>query len=282
MLLSGSAQHDWLDIPAGATMEARISGKVCGLTTSGSFGGSPISVYELRVETDAVSIGCGAPGKQVTVYIDGQPAQPVITWGGQDEPLALIQTNLSTVTPDPGPIVVQPLTAGWNNIAHLAQTGSLPAGFDYLPGNWTAAYSWDPLLPVAPGVNGAYRRIIKDPLAPDVASTWQVATRYQSYWVDAQTTTNAATVNPNPPSGRILTVERGWNNFVWTGESSAIASALENIEGKYTIVLRHDNTTGEWATFTPDKPRALNSLGGLLHLGVYWIYVTEPGSVVMD
>lgn len=282
MLLTGSAQHNWLDIPAGAVMEARVSGRVCGLAVSESFGGSTRSVYELTVMTEAVSIGCGAPGKEVTVFIDGQPAKPVITWGGQDVPLSLTQTDVSTVTPDPGPIVVQPLTAGWNNIAHLAPTSPLPSGFDYLPGNWTAAYAWDPLLPVAPGVNGAYRRVIKDPLAPAVASTWETASRYQGYWVDAQTTTNAATVNPDPPSGRIITFEPGWNNFTWTGESSAMKPALANIAGKYTIVLQHDNTTGEWATYAPNQPRPLNSLGGLLHLSVYWIYMNEPGSVIMN
>ncbi len=282
MLLAGSAQHNWLDIPAGAVMEAKISGKVCGSTVSESFGGSQISIYQLTVNTDAVSIGCGQPGKVVTVYIDGQPTQPTLTWGGQDEPLSHTQTDLSTVTPDPGPIVVQPLTAGWNNVAHLAQTAPLPAAFDYLPGNWTAAYAWDPLMPVAPGVNGAYRRVIKDPLAPDVASTWDTAQRYQAYWVDAQTTTNAATVNPNPPLGRISTFEKGWNNFVYTGTSSAMAAALTNIKGKYTVVLQYDNVDGDWLTYSPSKSRAFNTLGGLLHLGVYWIYMNEPGSVVMN
>lgn len=278
MRLAGGVQHNWLDLPAGAEVEARISGKVCGSAISTTFGGSQLSVYDMIVDPDAVSVGCGAPGRTLTVYIDGAPATPQVIWGGQDEPLNLTQNNFSTVTPDPGPIVLQQLSAGWNNVGHLTDSGTLPSSFDYLPGSWTAAYAWDPLK----GASGAYSRVINDPLAPEVASDWGNVQRYQAYWVDAQTTTNAATVNPEPPIGRIAHFEPGWNNFVYTGSSKSMAEALANVAGDYTTVLRHDNATGEWQVYVPGRPRTLNSLGGLLHLNVYWIYVEEAGAIVME
>jgi hypothetical protein len=219
------------------------------------------------------------PGRDVRIFIDGQPAVPVYPWGGQDQPLAHISQDVSTVSPDPGPIVVQKMSIGWNNVAHFDQSGGLPGAFGYLPGSWTAAYTWDPLTPAGAGF-GAYDRLIKG--APAAANSWTTVQRYQAYWVDATTETVASSINPNPPKGRHAFFEPGWNNFVYTGASMAIDEALENIEGLYTTVLYHDNESGEWATYVPDRARSLNGIGGLLNMRVYWIYMEKPGGFTMN
>jgi subtilisin family serine protease len=280
MIITGSALHDWLDLPAGRVVQARIGGRICGSTVSESFGTSRISRFELTVDADAVNAGCGMPGREVRLFIDGQPAVPGYPWGGQDEPLAHISQDVSTVSPDPGPIVVQPMSTGWNNIAHFDQTGPIPSAFSYLPGSWTAAYTWDPLVPAVGGGFGEYARAIKG--APDVLNDWDVAQRYQAYWVDATTDTVASSVNPNPPKGRHAFFEPGWNNFVYTGTSMAVEDALENLRGLYTTVLYHDNGTGEWATYVPDRARPLNGFGGLLNMRVYWIFMNGAGGFTMD
>jgi hypothetical protein len=260
-------------------VQARVSGKVCGTTVSESFGSSSISRFELTVETDAMEVGCGMPGREARMFIDGQPAVPPFPWGGQDEPLDHIAQDVSTVSPDPGPIVVQQMSVGWNNIAHFDATGGIPGAFGYLPGSWTAAYTWDPLIPNGSGF-GAYQRIIKG--APEAISTWQTVQRYQAYWVDATTETVASTINPSPPKGRHAFFEPGWNNFVYTGTSMAIDDALKNLDGLYTMVLYHDNETGEWASYVPDRARPLNSVGGLLFMRTYWVYMEHPGGFTMN
>jgi hypothetical protein len=219
------------------------------------------------------------PGREVRLFIDGQPAVPLYAWGGQNQPLDHIAQDVSTVSPDPGPIVVQQMSAGWNNLAHFDATGSTESALGYLPGSWTAAYTWDPLIRNG-GSFGAYQRVIKG--APDAINSWTTVQRYQAYWVDATTDTVASTINPSPPKGRHAFFEPGWNNFVYTGTSMAIDDALENLDGLYTMVLYHDNETGEWASYVPDRARPLNSVGGLLFMRTYWIYMERPGGFTMN
>ncbi len=65
-----------------------------------------------------------------------------------------------------------------------------------------------------------------------------------------------------------------------TGTSKAVAEALAGV--KYTQVLQFDNPTNTWLSHLPGQPRYVNDFGGLFQLKVYWIYVSEPATLVMN
>ncbi|WBL37325.1 S8 family serine peptidase [Tepidiforma flava] len=280
MLLTGVPQRDWRDVPGGTPIEARIGAAVCGSTTAVAAG--PVSTFTLRVRGAAEQPGCGAPGAAVELVIGGLPAKPTITWGGTNADLGIAGLFVSSVSPPPGTVVVQTLGSGWSNLAHLEPTGALPGAASTLPLPWTAIYRWDPAkwaFSEAEGVLGAYRRFVRG--APAAVNDYPVIAQYDAYWVDAPAA-NVASLNPNPPPGRVVELARGWNNFVYTGQSRAVTDALSGIADKYTQVLQYDNASGRWLSYLPGQPRYLNDFGGLFTLRVYWIYMKEPAQLVMQ
>jgi subtilisin family serine protease len=277
MLLTGSVQHDWIDLPAGTPVVARVKGKICGEAVSESFG--VVSRYSLRIASAQETPGCGAPGESVIVYVGGSAGVPTVPWGGKDQDLGKTGVDVSSVTPPPGPLVLQPIGAGWNNIAHLDPNGELPGALSYLPASWTAALRWDPEMVTGGGLGG-YERLVRN--GPGYVNTWPRISRYDAFWVDATGTTNVATVNPDAQQGRNEFFSTGWNNFAYTGQSKKISDALQGIAGKYSQVLRYDNVTGQWQSYIPGQSRFLNGIGGLLTMQVYWIYMEEPAGIAMN
>jgi len=271
MLITGSALNNWVDVPAGTLMEARIASRQCGATTTTALG--PVSRFELLVAPDAVSSGCGAPGREVDIYIGGTRAEGGFAWGNALQELAYTGQEVTTVTPPPGPLVVQQLTTGWNNVAHLDGEGSPPGALAYLPASWSAIYAWNPF-------EGNFLRLVKN--APDYVQSLASVERYDAYWVYTNAQANAANVNPQPAAGRAEDLVAGWNNVVYTGTSKQASTALTSIAGKYSIVYAFDNATGTWKSFVPGQPRALNTLGGLLTMQVFWVHMTEAATLVMN
>lgn len=277
-VISGNALHDWKDVGPGVEVRAYVGTTLCGSTQTFSFG--PASPYIVRVAADAEMAGCGAAGRVVRIYLGGQPAVPTITWPGPEQDLGLVDRDVSTVTPDPGPIVTQQLGGSWANLAHLEANGDLPAALAYLPSNWSAVYFWDANAPSPLGGTGRYLRLIRD--APDWVNTWERVLRYDAYWVEAPTPSTVASVNPNPPPGRVVSFAPGWNNFVYTGTTKRVSEALQEISGKYTQVLHWDNAAGVWQFHIPGQSRFLNDFEALVKFRVYWIYVTTPVSITMN
>jgi subtilisin family serine protease len=277
-LVTGNAFLDWKDIGPGVEVRARIGGIECGV--GGTFAFGPASPYIIRIAADAERTGCGAPGRTVTLSMQGQPAVPSFPWPGPDADLGLVGRDISIMTPDPGPTVTQFVGGSWANIAHLTEEGPAPDVLAYLPEDWTAAYAWDPSVPNGLGGMGIFRRAFRD--APAYTASWQTVRRYDAYWVEAATPTTIEVPNPNPPPGRTVQLAPGWNNFVYTGTSKRIAEALQPIAGKFTQVLYWDNQTGEWKSYVPGRSRFLNDFEALLKLRVYWIHVTEPVTLVMN
>ena len=96
---------------------------------------------------------------------------------------------------------------------------------------------------------------------------------------------NIASLNPSPPPGRVIALKPGWNNFTYTGTSRSVADALSSVNGQYSQVLQYDNATQNWLGYEPVTPvhqRFLNDFGGLFTLKVYWVLMTENGTLVMN
>lgn len=275
--ITGAALRDWRDAPAGTEIRAYIDGNDCGSTTSKLFG--VVSNYTIVVKSAAQLPGCGAPGKTVQLTIAGQPAYPTFVWGGQNEDLAIVKgSDVSTISPPPGGIIVQSLNGSWSNIASFEPVQSAQSALASLPLPWDAAYRWNPDKPGFLGTPGGYDRYIR--AVPSV-SDWETVYQYDTYWVNAPAGA-VATINPNPAAGRVVQLKQGWNNFVYTGASRKVAEALSEIGGKYTEVLQYDNPNKQWLVYVPNQPRYLEDFGGLFKFKTYWIYMTQAGAITMN
>ncbi|MCK6563386.1 MAG: S8 family serine peptidase [Dehalococcoidia bacterium] len=276
MAVTGTPMHNWKDLPPGTEVRATVDGTECGSTTAFGFG--PVTRFALKVKAATEAAGCGAPGKTVQLHFGGTPALPTLVWGGLNVDLSVINKDISTVSPDPGAIVVQPLGNSWSNIAHLDSDGPLPNALSYLPNNWVAAMKWNP---GSPGEGGSSGFLVAARGAPTYVSNWPAIQRYAAIWIDA-VAANVATLNPNPAPGRTVQLMPGWNNIVYTGTSRSVSDALASMAGKYAQVMQFDNATGTWLSHIPGRSRYLNDFGGLLKLQVYWILVTQPATLTMD
>ncbi|MGK2966121.1 MAG: S8 family serine peptidase [Tepidiformaceae bacterium] len=275
--LTGVALHNWKDVANGAVVAAVINNTTCGATTVTSING--VATFSLRIQPDGEKAGCGALGRDVALFVNGSEAKPAIPWGARNAQL-IFNAEVSSVSPPPGQLVVQSLQPGWNNVAHLGPSGSLPAAFSYLPAGWTTAFSWEP-DPSLPG-GGQYDSYTGG--VPAYANTWPVVTRFDAYWVDATAASNFAYTNPNLPdrTSRTVDLQPGWNNFLYTGESAQVDDALGEVAGLFGVVMRYDNNTGTWSSHLPEVPRSLNGFEGLLELQVYWVYMTAAGTVTFE
>ncbi|MGH2634479.1 MAG: S8 family serine peptidase, partial [Tepidiformaceae bacterium] len=277
MTVNGAALHDWItDAPVGTEVRAEVDGITCGLTTTFAVG--TVTRYALRIKSAAEQVGCGTPGSTVDIYIGGIAAQPELSWQGINNDLGMPNQDFTTVSPPPGSIVVQPLNGSWSNIAFLDTPGPGQTALASLPTPWSAAYHWNPLKPDLNGALGAFERFVRG--APGYVDDWNPVQTYDAYWVDAPAV-NVASVNPNPAPGRVLNLQKGWNNFTYTGTSKSISDALSQIAGKYTQVMQYDNPTQTWLSYLPGQSRRLQGFGGLFTLKVYWVYMTAPASVTM-
>lgn len=277
MTVSGIAFQDWRDVPNGTPVTATVDGTECGSASVAAFG--PASPYSIRIRSEAEQPGCGAPGKTVQLNVGGVAAVPLFTWGARNQDIGLIGRDISSVTPPPGAIVVQTLNGRWSNIANFDAAGPLPAALSSLPSQWSAVYAWDSLKLILEQV-GTYRHFVRG--APAFVNDLTTLRTYDAFWVNAPAS-NVASVNPNPAPGRVIQLNAGWNNFVYTGASKAVADALSQVVGKYTQVSQFDNATGAWLLYhPPPQSRFLNDFGGLFKMKVYWIYMTQPASLTMN
>jgi len=275
MSITGNPMHDWKDRPPGTEVRATIDGFDCGSATAFGFG--PVTRFALRVKSAAESTGCGAPGKTVQILLGGTPAASTFAWGGLNVDLSIVNKEVSTVSPPPGAIVVQPLGHSWSNIAHFDAPGALPGALSYLPNNWTGAMKWDP---AAPGDNGPGKFLLSTRGTPAYVGNWAAIQTYDAMWVDA-VAANVATLNPAPAPGRVIELQTGWNNIVYTGTSRQVSDALSDIAGKFSQVMQYDNPNETWLSYVPGRPRYLNDFAGILKLQVYWILMTQPGQLTM-
>lgn len=275
MTVSGSALKDWKDMPAGTVVQGRIDGNLCGTAITSQFAG--LSSYTIRIPSAAEQPGCGAPGKTVNMTVAGQPAFPAPVWGGQNVNLGIVNWDISSASPPPGPTVTYALGAGWGQLPHLGATGPIPQVLTYLPGSWDAVLNWDPTATAFIGT-GAYRHFFRG--VPDYVESWTIVQTYDPFWVNS----GAALVteaNPHPTPDRVVELVPGWNNIVYTGTNRAVADALIDVSGEYLQVMQYDNESQRWLSYIPGQPRSLNDFGGMFQLQVYWIYLTQAGSVTM-
>jgi subtilisin family serine protease len=276
MTLSGAPLHDWKDVPAGTQVVAFVGSSECGRTTTTTVG--PLSRYSLRVRSAVEQPGCGAIGTTVRVRIAGREAQPAFPWAGPNESLGLAGREITSVSPPPGPVVVQQLNGGYANIAQLNDGGPLPGALSGFSGPVAEVLRWDPAKPSLAS-EGGYRQYGRD--LPPYANDLTAVNRYDALWVRAGGST-LATPNPAPAPGRTITLRHGWNNFVYTGTNRQVEDALRSIAGQYTRVMHFDNAAQAWRSYFPGQPRYVNDFGGLFQLKVYWIFVTIPGELRMD
>lgn len=272
MALSGSALHNWKDVPAGSIVAAVVDDTVCGSDTVSVVNGA--ATFAIDVQPAFEKDGCGAQGRFVRLFINGSEASPAISWGPPDAVL-VVDGEFTSTSPPPGPLVVQSLAEGWNNVAHFADGSALPGAVSYLPAGWTALFAWDEAA-------GAYDRFA--PSAPPYVNTLPGVEPFDPYWVDSTGSTNFAYTNPNLPerTPREVALAAGWNNFVYSGPTRRVDDALGDVAGSYSVVLQYNNATRAWATHNPEAPRALNDFEALLELQVYWVYMTEPGVLSIE
>jgi hypothetical protein len=277
MYITGSALHDWKDVAPGSTMHAMVDGTDCGEATTFAF--SVLTRYAIRVAPAAERSGCGAPGKVVQLTIAGRAAVPTFAWGGRNESLGLPNRDVSSVSAPPGQIVVQTLNGGWSNVAHLEATGPPATVLSYLPAGWATVYRWNAAAANGLDGAGAYDRYAKD--SPGYANQLTTLQQYDAIWVNASAA-SIASLNPDPPPGRVVALKPGWNSFVYTGTSKSVEEALTEVAGKYTQVLQYDNASRAWLSYLAGQRRYLNDFGGLFKLKVYWVYMTGSGSITMQ
>jgi hypothetical protein len=258
------------------TVPALSGGVERGRATTGMLG--PISIYSVRIDPDVTKDGCGEPGRTVTLHLNGVAAQPTLPWGGRDEDLAIPDLDVTTVSPPPGPIVIQQVNGELANVAHLGADGEPEDVLSGLPVSWTRVYRWDALKSWFAGTGGY--RLFGRTIPAYVSDLEQVA-RYDALWIDASGT-SIATVNPNPPLGRAVALQPGWNSIVYTGTNRQVEDALSSVEGLYTRVMHYDNAAGAWRSYSPGQPRYVNDFGALLRLKVYWVYMTAEAVLIME
>jgi subtilisin family serine protease len=276
MTINGAALADWQDVPDATEVRATVNGTDCGATKVQSF--LSIARYSVRVQSDAEHPGCGAPGRVVQLSVGGVAAYPTFTWPGQNADLALLSRDVSTISPPPGPVVVQSLNGSWSNVAVLDPGGPLPESLSAVTTIWNSVLRWDPLKPFLDSA-GAYQHYSNN--VPAYVNDLTAVSQYDALWIDAGAAP-FATANPNPPPGRTLLLQPGWNNFVWTGSAKQVEDALAAASGLYSQVLQFDNATQRWLSYLPGQPRVLNNFGGLFKLKVYWVYMIGAATVVMD
>ena len=189
-----------------------------------------------------------------------------------------MQRDISTVSPPPGAIVVQALNGEWSNIAHLDPGGTLPNVLANLSSPWTQLLRWDPAKPFLE-TTGAYQRFAR--AVPDYVNDLPEIARYDAVWINAGQS-NVATPNPEPAGGRVVLLQTGWNNFVYTGTAKPVGEALASLDGLYKQVLQYDNGQRAWHSYLPGRPRYLNDFGGMFKLKVYWVLMTAPATLIMD
>lgn len=274
MAVSGVALHDWLDVDGGSTVVALVGTIECGRTVTES---PVVATFALTVSSDAEIPGCGRPGLPVRFSINGLAATVGLAWGGRNEDLRVTDLEITTVSPPPGPIVVQDLGTGWNNIAHLGATGPPPAAFSYLPDGWTELGFWH--ASADPSGRGAFELYSRT--APAYANDVTQVPSLSAVWVNLDQPSVVAAANPHPPLGRAIGLRKGWNNLVYTGTSRSVADALADVDGLYELVVHYDNPGSAWEVYSPELPRFLDDFGGLMHLQVYWVYMTQSGVLTM-
>jgi subtilisin family serine protease len=274
--IGGVALLDWKDAPAGTEVRATVGGIDCGSTVVQAFG--PIAQYALRVRPEAEQPGCGAPGRQVVFLIGSLAAQPAITWGGRDEPIGLTNRDILAVSPGPGATVVQPLNGAWSNVALLEPGGRLPNVLSNLASPWTQLLRWSPDKTVLADP-GAYEHFSTG--VPEYVNDLVNVSQYDPVWINAAAA-NMTANNPNPPPGRTVELRAGWNSVVYTGTTKSVPEALAGLEPRYTQVLQYDNAARAWRSYLPGRMRYLNDFGGMFQLQVYWIFMTEPGTLIMN
>lgn len=270
LTITGTALQDWKDVAPGTVVRALIDGNECGTTTAFLFGA--VSRYTLRVRSAAEQPGCGLPGKSVRLFVGGLPATPEFSWAGPGSELALPNREVNAISPPPGGLVVQTLNDGWSLVAHYGEPGALPEAVSDLPPGWTDILRW-----ALPGA----RWLRYTPGAPGWANSLTTLERYDVYWVRGKPG-NVATLNPNPAPGRSVALHPGWNAFVYTGTPRQADDALEDVAGSYTAVMRYDNAAQAWRRHTPGQQRFLNDFEALLPLRIYWVYMTAPGTLLME
>jgi hypothetical protein len=202
---------------------------------------------------------------------------PTFPWAERDQDLGSAARNITSVSPPPGAIVVQQLGGSWQRRAPGAIGAAAERAFE--PAEpWTALLKWDPLKPFLE-TKGAFARFVKG--APAYVNDLPRLEQFDAYWVDGGAA-NVATLNPNPAPGRVVSLQPGWNNFVYTGQAREVQEALSAVAGKYTQVLQYDNQSGRWRSHLPGQPSYVNDFGGLFQFQVYWVYMTSAGTVTMN
>lgn len=273
MTVSGAVLQEWVQPREGTSVRALIDGVECGATVTETVAG--VARYSLRIAGANEVQGCGTLGREVEIRVGDLPARDPLPWGAQNAVLQLEEYAVNGIAPAPGPVFVQELGAGWSQAAHLGPTASLPAATAAFPESWSAVAVWDA---TAEG-GGAIRLYHRE--APAFAQTLLELERFQAFWVYAEGGVTI-TLTPAAPGARAIELAAGWNAIVYTGEARPVGEALATIDGLYDQVFHYDNVTEQWSSYLPGSAAQLNDFGGLHPYRVYWIRMSEAGTLILE
>ncbi len=163
------------------------------------------------------------------------------------------------------------LAVGWNNIAYAGPTRPVGQALAQIAGRYESVWMWEPQAQRWLGVN---------PLAPPIAADFAELRQNQAYWI--RMTQPGELTMTVPPAQPGITLNAGWNNFMYQGAERAIAEALDNAgaAGRVDTVWRWDAARQRWNGFMHAAPAA-SDFTTLAPFRPYFMYLAAGPQVLL-
>ena len=264
--ITGTVSIDWHKAPPNLPIAARINGAYCGVSQTIEEGA--ITTFSIKVLSAAELSACGKPGDQIELVLDGILLTQSFVWGGRNEQLAVIDATIDLVRPIPSELV-QHFTFGWNLYTYLGEFGFVDTVLELFPQKWLQIQKWDTntnkFLEISPS---AFHNT--------------TVNKFDVFWLVMTNSEFVATPVPRAVEPRVVSLEKGWNVFTYTGPVLPVQEALQSLSDTYLQLLKYENIDASWLSYVPGGPESLNDLSALRTYEVYWVLLQEPDVLIMS